>query len=261
MSLLLLLRDAATLNAAYRAIITEAEDRGDTLPVAAAQTAGSDVIKSLQDEGVWDMLGALWVHFYPSTDEADFSLIEWKDPDGSYSAVEVNTPAFSADGGWQGSAASNALKTNLDIDSAGYNKAISVYVESWPTVAGKYLYGCGGDTFMRVAGSTTDLRLKHRSSAEMIVASPSTAAGLRTMVRDGGNIVYYEGGTVKQTSAVAENSTSGSNFSPLAFNSSGLLASDARFSVVAVWQTKPALADVAAFNTAINTYRTAIAAI
>ena len=97
----------------YDAFTTKPDD--DT--VLAQET----MVKSLDENGVWDKLDALWVFAGHTNDDGE-SQINWKNP-GTYDATLSNSPSFSAFSGFLTNGTTSYIRTNW-IPSDGVNYSL-----------------------------------------------------------------------------------------------------------------------------------------
>ena len=81
-------------DADYQAVLTYATAQGYALPSATMQQAGNNLVVALKACGAWSRLDGLFP--YRKAGDADFSLINWKNP--GTSAQRVLSPSWNSDG-------------------------------------------------------------------------------------------------------------------------------------------------------------------
>lgn len=104
----------------YQAVINYATLQGYTLPSASQQLLQNQLVVDLKAGGVWNKLDTLGV--LATDGNSDFALIDWIRLT-QYTAI--NSPTFSANGGFTGNGTSSYIDTNFNPATQGVNYTLN----------------------------------------------------------------------------------------------------------------------------------------
>lgn len=178
-----------------------------TPPTAARKIAMNDLANGLQNNSAWSNWDGFFVH---AAADAQAGKVNWKNP-GTYTAVAVNSPTFTADRGFTGNGSNAKLNSPYNLSSGGGHFAQNdAEILSWALSTANDSGGTIGGT----TGTTVFLLPKYldnfayiginSTGAEQYSDTPANAAGLVTAVRkNSSNFKVYRAGAVVATKTSA----------------------------------------------------------
>ena len=150
------------LDADYQAVLDKANSEGYTLPSISIQQKQSNVIVALKAANQWSKLKSFAL--FLDTNE-EFSLIDWKDPNNIYTAL--NSPVYSAMTGFQMNGIDTYLDTNYVPDEfvLDANGSFGFFYEDAKVLTPVVSYSFFGteDTF-------TEYQLRYNGSTSRAIA-------------------------------------------------------------------------------------------
>jgi hypothetical protein len=112
---------AASFDADYQAILTNAISRGAALPNASEQVIQNQLIVDLKSAGIWSKLDGFYMFANNITDSTGaYARINWKNPSANYATAFVNLPSITNKSGFTGDGNNQGLNLNLAAN-AGAN--------------------------------------------------------------------------------------------------------------------------------------------
>ena len=247
---------AGSNDADYQAVLDRASSLGYTAPSAAQQTLQNTLVEDLKTAGVWDKLDLFYV--FATDGDGDYATLNWKAP-SSHQVTKVNSPTFTADGGFTGNASSAYLDTNYNPTNDAINYALNAasfgfFISDLGTFTGTSISDFGApDSANRAWYRRTSNRFYINSTSYTFV-TPYTANTFVHANRNGSNNaqVYHDGTLVNSTTNV---STSIPQVNFNAFKRSSFFAESTLGVAFVGGDLSSESSD---FHDAINTYMTAI---
>lgn len=151
----------------YQAVLDRSTALGYTAPSAAQQTLQNTLVEDLKTAGVWDKLDVFYV--FATDGDSDFATLNWKAP-SSHQVTKVNSPTFTADGGFTGNGSSSYLNTNYNPETSGTNYTLndaSISVWSNTFVLNNFITGVESSAFncIRMSSTSANQRINMGGSA------------------------------------------------------------------------------------------------
>jgi hypothetical protein len=241
--------------------------RFTTAPTGARKTLINNLIRSLKQAGIWSKLDAFYVMAAADAQAAQRNWIA-----DAYNLTPTNSPTFTADQGYQGNGTSSYLATGFTPSSAPSPKLVqnsaSLGVWSRTNIA-------QDSTDIGAKGSgTQDCTILIRTAGGLFLNRVDVSAGngnnpangsslgLFVGVRsDATTLSNYANGSLLTSGTVASNVVATLAFNIGARNDNGTFGSySTKQYASAFYGAALTAADVAALNTALNTYLTAVGA-
>jgi hypothetical protein len=250
-------------DADYQAVLNYATSKGWTLPSAPQQTKGNQLVVDLKAAGIWSKL----YFFYPAETDGDvnFACINWKAPADATNMTRINSPIYAVNQGFKGNGTSSYLEIPYNPQVLGFdqnNFAFGAYDLDNIAAGVSFNIADNGSTFtnfINPRNPSNDAAVRVTSPTSVTVQSGVTdSRGLHHMERDNSSTFVYAKNGVQVGGAFAAVSLPFSQFNATAF---WLLRGQNFYStrrVSMAFAGTPFFADRAAFNTAINTYRTGL---
>jgi hypothetical protein len=208
------INDVVAIDVDYQALLDYWTLQGFTLPTPAHQTSQNQHVIDLKAAGLWDSMD--FYHVY-ANDNIDIAKTNWKNP-GTYDAIEVNAPTFTAIQGFNSDGFSSWLGTSYNPFLGGVNytlndAAIGVYALTDSTGPDYYI-GNG------------DSRIRKRSDGPNRINSTSTYSfahltmgAVQSVSRDSATTISASSG---QTVVNISNTSTGISNATMEILSSGL---------------------------------------
>ena len=249
----------------YQAVLDYATTQGYSLPSEGQQTLQNQLVLDLKSAGVWSKLDSFGV--FATDGNSDYALIDWV---RLSTMTAVNAPTFTTNQGYQGNGTSSYIDTlyNASIDSVNYiqeSSSLSVYTYNTSSNGG---YELGG----LVTTPSTKLNQIATNRGGNIDAFSNTAV-VGTRPSNGGNArghflatrnsltthsIYQNGTAVVLNESVASTSLANVNTYILCRNLNGAYNTGSNNTVSVFSIGGDLSAEAADFNTAIQTYISAI---
>jgi len=158
---------AGGFDADYQAVLDQASSLGYTAPSASQQTLQNTLVEDLKTAGVWDKLDVFYV--FATDGDSDYATLNWKSPT-SFQTTKVNSPTFTANGGFTGNGSSSYLDTNFDPSVSGVNYTLndaSISIWNNTFVLNNFITGVPSSVSncIRMSASSTNQRINMGSSA------------------------------------------------------------------------------------------------
>jgi hypothetical protein len=249
----------------YQAVLDYAVAQGYSSPSLSTQTAQNALVAELVSSGAW----ALMDQFFCLTGDgdADFSLINWKLP-GTRNGTVIGTPTYTSMDGWNSNATSDAINTNYNPSSDGFNlstsnASVGVWIANASTLSSQFYFGSNFSPAMRGEKWTGTAETQVNGvtvTGTSLSSAPATLLAQHTL-SSGTTLTTYSNGQVRNTTTgTASGVTNGDlylmsiNLSGSPFNSSVSTSAKYRF-----WYVGGDLGDLAdEVYTALSNYLTAI---
>ena len=153
----------------YQAILDRSTALGYTAPSAAQQTLQNILVTDLKTAGVWEKLDVFYV--FATDGDSDFATLNWKAP-SSHQTTKVNSPTFTANGGFTGDGSSSYLDTNFDPDASGVNYTLndaSISIWNNTFAINNFITGVPSNAYncIRMSASSTNQRINMPSNAAL----------------------------------------------------------------------------------------------
>jgi len=250
--------EEAGIDPDYQAVLDYATSKGWTLPSAPQQTKGNQLVVDLKAAGIWSKL----YFYYPAeTDgDVDFACINWKDPKDSTNLTRFNSPTYAANSGFKGDGVSSYLEIPYNPQALGFDENNFAF---------------GGFDFENIAEGNSPLfgdnaplaryLINSRNAANSLaIRAANTTAAFISSISDSRGLHLADRASSSGFN-VAKNGTSlgfqtieSSSFIATAFWSLRFFNFYSTRRVGHLFAGQSFWADQAAFNTAINTYRTGL---
>jgi hypothetical protein len=149
------------VDADYQAVLDRSTALGYNAPSAAQQTLQNTLIEDLKTAGVWDKLDVFYV--FATDGDSDYATLNWKAP-SSHQVTKINSPTFTANGGFTGDGSSSYLDTNFDPDASGVNYTLndaSISIWNNTFVANNFITGVDASAYncLRMSSSSANIRI------------------------------------------------------------------------------------------------------
>lgn len=235
-----------------------------TPPTAARQVLINNLVVALINAGVWSLLDVLYLL---AAADSQAAKINWKSP-GTFTATEVNAPAFVADRGYTSNGSTSYLNAvynpqtaagNLTQDSA--HLAVHVGTNTAAATTKSEVGWLRGRISALTAASAWQVQA-NSTSTSALTNTPNTSLGafLWTRVATGA-FRYFQNGSFVASVSLVSSGLSNSNMLICAWNNSGTPANFSDRQVSAVYAGGGLTdAQVSAAYTAVAAYLTAVGA-
>ena len=145
----------------YQAVLDRSTTLGYTAPSEAQQTLQNTLVTDLKTAGVWDKLDVFYV--FATDGDSDYATLNWKAP-SSHQTTKVNSPTFTANGGFTGDGSSSYLDTNFDPDASGVNYTLndaSISIWNNTFVLNNFITGLDASAYncLRMSSLSANIRI------------------------------------------------------------------------------------------------------
>lgn len=260
----------------YNAVLTYATNQGYTLPSTAVQDDQNQLVADLKTAGIWDSLDIFYV--FAGDGDSDFALINWADT-SQFNGVINGTVDFTANEGMKGNGTNGYINTgyNLANDAVNYRESygqILTHIHTGDTgwqnataICGARESGVVTEPQLMVQNSSTGstiLRMQSYGntigSYTFITGPPAGFDGTFLFSRKNNSTLEAWRGTTRYLNGNTHNShpTFPSREVYLFANNTGGTAGNFGSHELSMWCIGGFDSQKAAFNTAWNTYATAL---
>lgn len=156
----------------YLFVIAIASSKGYSVPSASCQIAGSNFIKRLKREQMWDNFDVIYV--FAGDGDSDFATLNWKHPE-AYQATKVGAITYTSNQGFTGNGSSTYLNTNYTplshfVNASQNNNAWAIGINTNPAGGSTQDFGA-----RRTAGTLTTISLYSRLATDLTAARNNCA--------------------------------------------------------------------------------------
>lgn len=217
------------------------------------------LVLALKADGIWSKLDGLYVF---AAADSQAALINWKNP-GTYNGTTVNSPTFTADEGFTGTA-TGYITTGFNASTAGGNwSQNSGHYGAWNLnnpAGNKYWSGQGNHSNRTVRHNTNIVASLGRTAVDCSIGSTPSIQGCWLTTRTGSTAqALYKDGSSANSNSDTSMSLHNSTLTFLA--SEGTNRADGVQECCAYWGAGISSGEAADFYAALSTYMTAVGAI
>jgi hypothetical protein len=244
------------VDADYQAVLDRSTALGYNAPSAAQQTLQNTLIEDLKTAGVWDKLDVFYV--FATDGDSDYATLNWKAP-SSHQVTKINSPTFTANGGFTGDGSSSYLDTNFDPDASGVNYTLndaSISIWNNTFVANNFITGVDASAYncLRMSSSSANIRINMDiNSLSPVVDFSDSNKTFRQLNRTSSSNVTAFQNTISTTHIGASTSIEGQN--QLILKASTFYSST---EVAFFGMGASLVSENADFYSALNTYKSAL---
>jgi len=249
----------SAFDADYLAVLNYATTQGYTLPSESQQALQNQLVVDLKNGGIWNKLDTFGV--WATDGDSDFALIDWIRLT-DYTAV--NSPTFTTNVGFQGNGTSSHIDSNYNPVINGVNLTLNSVSLGYYQAAARTTTGISENNWG--IGTVTGLWARPTSPPRIYVNNNTLFLNATSLVFNTNQLVsvnrpdsitinIYGNGVLLNTDSTMLSNSINSN-KMLAFKSTGTVYIDSTLSMV--YAGGDLTTEMAAFNTAWDTYRTSI---